>query len=63
MSTEAQRRASAKYSRNNRDKFKTYSLKLNKEEDKDIIEAFETRGVQAYIKELVRTDLRCVKNV
>lgn len=58
MSTEAQRRASAKYSRNNRDKFKTYSLKLNKEEDKDIIEAFEKKSVQTYIKELVRADLK-----
>ena len=57
MSTEAQRRASAKYSRNNRDKFKTYSLKLNKEEAKDIIEAFESRQVQTYIKKLVRADL------
>lgn len=58
MSSEAQKKAQKKYDRNNRDKFKALSLKLNKEADKDILEKLSSvESIQGYIKELIRKDL------
>lgn len=52
MSSEAQRRASAKYDKKNRI---TITIKLNKEHDADIIAHLETvENKQGYIKALIR---------
>jgi len=44
------------------DHTKRYYIKLNKENDKDIIEALEQikqgEGVQTYIKRLIRADIK-----
>lgn len=53
-STDAQKRASAKYDKRNS---KTISLKLNLKTDADIIEILEkVDNVQGYIKNLIRND-------
>ena len=50
--TEAQKKATAKYDRNNT---RTYSLKLNTNTDKEIIEVLDSTGnVQGFIKGLIR---------
>lgn len=50
--TEAQKKATAKYDRNNT---RIYSLKLNTNTDKEIIEVLDSTGnVQGFIKGLIR---------
>lgn len=54
----AQHKAQLKYDRNNADKFKKYGIKLNADNDKDIIEKLSSvPSVQGYIKELIRKDV------
>lgn len=54
--TPAEKRAKAKYDDNNTVQVK---LKLNKNTDKDILEALEKSGnKQGYIKKLIRADLQ-----
>lgn len=56
MSSEAQRRATAKYDAKNTRRF---GIKLNLATDKDILAKLEAVGnVQGYIKELIRKDMR-----
>lgn len=55
MSTEAQKRASIKYDKENTKKI---TLKLNIKTDKDIIEWYESQeNKYAAIKELIRADI------
>ena len=55
MSTEAQKRASAKY---DREKTKTYALKLNLKTDADIVEWLAKQpNVQGYLKQLIRRQI------
>lgn len=55
MATEAQRRASEKYDRDNTIQVK---MKLNKKKDADIINKLNTvSSKQGYIKSLIRKDL------
>ena len=56
MTTEAQKKASAKYdAKNTRPIF----LKLNLKTDKDILDHLESlRNKQGYIKELIRKDMK-----
>lgn len=50
--TEAQKKATAKYDKNNT---RIYSLKLNTNTDKEIIEVLDSTGnVQGFIKGLIR---------
>ena len=50
--TEAQKKATAKYDKNNT---RIYSLKLNTNTDKEIIEVLDNTGnVQGFIKGLIR---------
>lgn len=58
MTTEAQKRAQKKYDEANKDKFRMIHLKLNREQDSDIIQKLEqVPNIQGYIKELIRADL------
>ena len=55
MTTEAQKRAVAKYDAKNT---KVYAIKLNRKNDADIIEKLDSQtNVQGYIKELIRKDI------
>ncbi len=58
MATEAQRKAQRKYDEKKNTLFRSYSLKLNRKEDADIIEKFESEGIQTYVKKLVREDIK-----
>ncbi len=58
MTSEAQKKAQKKYDEKKNSIFRCYSLKLNRKEDADIIDKFDTEGIQAYIKRLVREDLK-----
>ena len=50
--TEAQKKATAKYDKNNT---RIYSLKLNMNTDKEIIKVLDSTGnVQGFIKDLIR---------
>ena len=50
--TEAQKKATAKYDKNNT---RIYSLKLNVNTDKEIIKVLDSTGnVQGFIKDLIR---------
>lgn len=56
MTSDAQKRAVAKYDRENT---KSYLLKLNKKTDADIIEFLEQQPNKlAYLKNLIRDDLK-----
>lgn len=56
--TEAQKRAQKKYDEANKDKFRMFQLKLNRETDADIIRKLEeVDNIQGYIKKLIRADL------
>ena len=58
MTTEAQKRAQKNYDRNNRDKFRVLTLKLNKESDSDVLEKLASvENMQGYIKSLIRQDI------
>lgn len=53
--TDAQKRASKKYDKNNT---KVVTLKLNKTTDADILEQLErSENKQGYIKQLIRNDI------
>lgn len=53
--TEAKRKASAKYDKNNT---KIFAIKLNKNTDADLIRLLESQdNIQGYIKECLRRDL------
>lgn len=55
MVSEAQKRAQAKYDKENT---KQYMFKLNKIYDQDIIEMLDSqRNRQGYIKDLIRADI------
>lgn len=55
MATEAQRRAVNNY---NKHRTMTVCLRLNKERDKDVIEALnQADSKQGYIKDLIRQDI------
>ena len=55
----AQHKAQLKYDRNSADKFKKYGIKLNADNDKDIIEKLNSvPSIQGYIKELIRKDIQ-----
>lgn len=55
MTTEAQKRAVAKYDAKNT---KVYAIKLNRKNDADIIEKLDSQtNVQGYIKEVIRKDI------
>ena len=55
MTTEAQRRANAKYDKANT---RTFTLKFNRKTDADIIEKLESvENIQSYIKALIRANL------
>lgn len=55
MTTEAQKRATAKYDRENCIRL---SLKLNKETDADVLKRLqEVESKQGYIKRLIREDI------
>ena len=55
MATEAQKKASKKYSRNNT---KRYAIELNIKTDSDIIKALDSvPNKQGYIKELIKKDI------
>lgn len=59
MATDAQRRAIAKYDKQNT---VTYGMKMNKKTDADIIARFtEVGNVQGYVKRLVREDISADK--
>lgn len=59
MTTDAQKRAQQKYDRDNRDKFKVMTLKLNKEQDADVLAKLASvPSMQGYIKELIRKDIK-----
>lgn len=56
MTSEAQKRASAKYDAKNT---RMYAIKMNRVTDADILAKLEAVGnVQGYIKELIRKDMR-----
>lgn len=58
MASEAQKKAQREYSRRSRDKFKVYTLKLNKESDVDVIDKLASvDNMQGYIKNLIREDM------
>ncbi len=55
MTTEAEKSAKSKYDARTA---KHYSLKLNKNTDKDLIEYLEKQSnIQGYLKELIRKDM------
>lgn len=55
MTTEAQKRAQKRYDEASKDKWRMIHLKLNRENDADIIERLETSGnMQKYIKDSIR---------
>ena len=55
MTTEAQRKASAKYDAKNT---KVYAIKLNNKTDADIIKKLDEQdNVQGYIKKAIRKDI------
>ena len=57
--TEAQKKATAKYDKNNT---RIYSLKLNTNTDKEIIEVLDSTGnVQGFIKGLIREFIQDTK--
>ena len=57
--TEAQKKAAAKYDKNNT---RIYSLKLNTNTDKEIIEVLDSTGnVQGFIKALIREYIQDTK--
>lgn len=57
--TEAQKKATAKYDKNNT---RIYSLKLNTNTDKEIIEILDSTGnVQGFIKGLIREYIQDTK--
>ena len=57
--TEAQKKATAKYDKNNT---RIYSLKLNTNTDKEIIEVLDSTGnVQGFIKGLIREYIQDTK--
>lgn len=57
--TEAQKKATAKYDKNNT---RIYSLKLNTNTDKEIIEVLDSTGnVQGFIKALIREYIQDTK--
>ena len=57
--TEAQKKATAKYDKNNT---RIYSLKLNTNTDKEIIEVLDSTGnVQGFIKGLIREYILNIK--
>ena len=57
--TEAQKKATAKYDKNNT---RIYSLKLNTNTDKEIIEVLDSTGnVQGFIKNLIREYIQDTK--
>lgn len=56
MTSEAQKRASAKYDAKNT---RMYAIKMNRVTDADILAKLEAVGnVQGHIKELIRKDMR-----
>ena len=56
MTTDAQKKATLKFDKNNTRQIK---LKLNVHTDKDILERLDSvQNKQGYIKELIRKDLR-----
>ena len=57
MATEAQKKAQRKYDEKKNTLFRSYSLKLNRREDADIIDQLEKEGIQTYIKKLIRADM------
>ena len=55
MTSEAQKRAQKRYDEASKDKWRMIHLKLNKENDADIIEKLEASGnIQGFIKEAIR---------
>lgn len=61
MTSKAQIKAIEKY---NKEKTKTYLLRLNKETDKDIIEVLESvKSKQGYIKDLIRNDINLENSI
>lgn len=59
MASEAQKKAQREYSRRSRDKFKVFTLKLNKESDVDVIDKLASvDNMQGYIKNLIREDMK-----
>lgn len=59
MTTEAQKRAQRKYDTGNKDKFRQIQLKLNKDDDADILAKLDSLdNKQGYIKELIRKDIK-----
>ena len=53
-STEAQRRAALKWQR---EKTKTYNIRLRLNEDADVIARLDEMGITQYIRRLVREDI------
>lgn len=59
MASEAQRRASRKYSK---EMTKVFPVKVNKKTEKDIYEHLETQdNVNGYIKQLIRDNIKDTK--
>jgi hypothetical protein len=55
--TEAQKRAQKAYDQKNKNKFRIFTLKINREVDKDIVDKLESvDSIQGYIKALIRED-------
>lgn len=56
MATESQKAAQAKY---NAKTAKYYSMKLNRNTDRELIEYLEKQGsIQTYLKRLIREDMK-----
>lgn len=58
MTTEAQKRASAKWNKANT---VVIALRFNKEKDKDVLKRLDEKGKTAYIRELIRKDIESEK--
>lgn len=58
MATEAQKRAMAKW---NRENTTLITLRFNNEKDKDILKRLDEKGKTAYIRGLIRKDIESEK--
>lgn len=58
MATEAQKRAMAKW---NKENTTLITLRFNKEKDKDVLKRLDEKGKTAYIRGLIRKDIESEK--
>lgn len=61
MASEAQKRANRNYYQRNKDRFKMFLLRFDKEKDADIIRVLENTNKTEYVRELFRNNAGALK--